>query len=828
MKKKIFGMFIIALALVAPMFLGGFYNEKAMTAEADLVLHDIYALPTGTGNYRLTKDLKINDEISPISFDDGYFDGNGHTITIDGGEFETDIFNQNGFMGIFGNVTNATIKNVKIICNNVRLDFGFDVSYSEYVFGVLLGKGSGVTIENCEINGTIFAGQKETLGSNIATKTTFGGIAGKLDAGSVVKNCAVNLDCEFVFELENQYVNKIGGITGELCGASKLEYCVGYNEFSVENKNHLVACEIHQGGLVGNMNGQVTKILNSASTTNFHNTMLAGDTAYTGGLIGSITNVKPTSGNIASCGYAYTITENSVTSQGEKFYGNSAEVVYNFSNEIIKDYVVKVPAAILGVKDFFATDDYNSYGVEWYNNYWDFGSTWMVVGDEILLQQFQKFTIKLKEDVTGNIDNNGVLESKTVVEETHPYGDNIEFVIQFKADDPSAETKNEYEKYYQILDILHDETSLNLSGFAKEGNKRISKNGNLSFEKQEAEGQPTKYIFTIKSEQSTAGEYSFKTSLVQFSGFVVASDGGKVSSSKTTSIVADYLQPKQLTKDSNPYEIKAIPSYQNRFLKWTLWTQVDKATHDAGVADEAQKANFFAFSYPDGITGEPIHTYWTLATGLDETIIGSFNSSEYRVQFGTAPFTQNFLMKASFVKSTYKLGLGQMDIKRINKIEVMYNSNTQSYVFDANSSVKDLIELDQSETITIKVYVKKGFNLDDSSFPAKMKVSLADKNQVEENGEQNTVYTYLVSTVNLKSLVNSEDTFAFSVQAVKDLEQEKKQNSMTLIIGIGGGVVGLTVVIIVVVVIVKKRGGGGGAAKKAKKVKDDQFKQFYG
>lgn len=110
---------------------------------------------TYTGkSYKLTSDIEINGEWKPIGtntkqFKGGSFDGANHTIT---GSYNVNIAANEG-AGLFGTVSNATIKNINNMANVTVTASALTCGIGGVVGRLLYGS----TLENCSNIGTITA-----------------------------------------------------------------------------------------------------------------------------------------------------------------------------------------------------------------------------------------------------------------------------------------------------------------------------------------------------------------------------------------------------------------------------------------------------------------------------------------------------------------------------------------------------------------------------------------------------------------------------------------------------------------------------------------------
>lgn len=211
---------------------------------------DKYYLQTADINASNTETWNEGQGWSPIGNNSyvftGNYDGNGHSIT---GLF----INRPGYdyMGMFGVVSTAVIKNLKLLSANV---------IGESSTGALIGHTSETTIQNCFAEGTV-------KGSS-----NLGGLIGNLNTGNVLTDCSSQV------AIEGNY--NIGGLVGSAYSSS-ISRCY--------SNSNIVAINYRVGGLVGDFN-------NSTLEHSFSKGVVTG-TYYLGGLVGSSYNVS----SISNC-----------------------------------------------------------------------------------------------------------------------------------------------------------------------------------------------------------------------------------------------------------------------------------------------------------------------------------------------------------------------------------------------------------------------------------------------------------------------------------------------------------------------------------------------
>ena len=240
--------------------------EANAVLTADIVVNSQVLAADGSlngdgSNFRTWTPIGFYDEEENIEYAfSGTFDGDNHTIS---GLYLTDY---EYYVGLFGIVEEATIKNVGIVDSyfSGEAEIGGICGYAK----------SNSTITNCYNIATITCGEEDA-----------GGICGWIEEGSTITNC-YNTGI-----ISSEY--NAGGICGYLDNSSEITNC--YNIATIN------CGEDYAGGICGyTYHGSITNCHNTGAVT-------CGD-AFVGGICscayyGSITNCYNT-GTI-NCGEAY-------------------------------------------------------------------------------------------------------------------------------------------------------------------------------------------------------------------------------------------------------------------------------------------------------------------------------------------------------------------------------------------------------------------------------------------------------------------------------------------------------------------------------------------
>ena len=163
--------------------------------------------------YRMTRDIDLTGaNFTPIGNSNkpfgGVFDGNGHVIT--GLSFT--MSNSDGKVGLFGDATNAVIKNLTLRNASMIFDKDSGVTGGDLRFGLLVASAMDTYIDNCHVTGEMDILTKVVTSDG--NKALVGGICGSATAGAIT-------GCSFKGNIKVQYGwVYAGGIIGEAKSSS--------------------------------------------------------------------------------------------------------------------------------------------------------------------------------------------------------------------------------------------------------------------------------------------------------------------------------------------------------------------------------------------------------------------------------------------------------------------------------------------------------------------------------------------------------------------------------------------------------------------------------
>lgn len=240
--------------------------DACATLTADIVLNDGTfdedgSYTPGPSGAALTEWTFIGRDYSPAY--SGTFDGAGHTIQ---GVYCNDQIK--GRAGLFGYVSGATIKNVKVT-GYIKTD-GFAGGIAAYIR-------NGTSITGCVNAATVIAADSARVSPSA------GGIVGcsELDQQNQITDC-INTGTVKVITLKNDYPSA-GGILGEAINRTLISNCSNFGTVSGGRFENATATNSYVGGIAGRI----------VSTT-------VSD-CYNAGVVTDTANPEPQIGGIVGC-----------------------------------------------------------------------------------------------------------------------------------------------------------------------------------------------------------------------------------------------------------------------------------------------------------------------------------------------------------------------------------------------------------------------------------------------------------------------------------------------------------------------------------------------
>ncbi|MBT3983815.1 MAG: hypothetical protein HOE90_20840 [Bacteriovoracaceae bacterium] len=251
-----------------------------------------------SANYILSNDIDFTNECvdwSPVGVNGGSFTGtlDGNSKTITGGVLK----DKADYLGFFGSLNGATITDLTLE-SRIRVDLAANGGPTVEFVGVLVGKGTGVTLTNITVNGDV----EKYLGNNS------GGVAGYILSSSTLTNIT--------------HVGKVvtrggiaGGVIGYLLSNSTL---TGSTQTGDQVSGNSIV-----GGLVGATSpGVVITNTSSNSTIWYRNSMYS---SY-GGLVGYLNG-----GTITNSSAMGTVRGSNMNIGGLVGYANNSVISNSFA-----------------------------------------------------------------------------------------------------------------------------------------------------------------------------------------------------------------------------------------------------------------------------------------------------------------------------------------------------------------------------------------------------------------------------------------------------------------------------------------------------------------
>ena len=342
MKKSVFATIIGLLATISAFaYSGGNGTEQEpylISSKADMeeLATTVNKGQTYEGVYfLLTRDLTGEDDVissiigtSNTRYFSGIFDGDGHEIKV--------IINSTGqYVGVFGWITAATIKNLGVIGSVKRVS----ASSSAYSGGIC-GVANSSTISNCYNLGDISASAHDTTYSAYS-----GGICGSAGS-STISNCynVGNISAS------DSYSSCAGGI----CGAGgTITNCYNTGNVSAAFDSYTS----YAGGICGSVyNGTITNCYNTGdiSTSSVAHMSCAGGICGSSG--GTIANCYNT-GDISASSDSYTSCAGGICGY---IYDGTLTNCYNAGNISASDSYSSCAGGICGSNSGTITNCYNT------------------------------------------------------------------------------------------------------------------------------------------------------------------------------------------------------------------------------------------------------------------------------------------------------------------------------------------------------------------------------------------------------------------------------------------------------------------------------------
>lgn len=258
-----------------------------------LNLRNRYGRDYCTCNYVLTSDITLDKGIdwTPINFDSGTFNGNGHTIS---GKVEIDGWYRG--VGLFYDLDCSTIKNLTVSSDVIDT---YEHGYTNSQTSILATSAWDATIENCHVTGTVYSRSSAT-----------GGILGRSFSNNKIIACSNS--GKIVHDTSTHYWYDGGISMGAIVGV-------------VENGCYNV------------------DIVGCYSTASLEAVGIASPVSYHAGILGRVTN--ETNVKIIGCWASSPLTIEELSTDHILYFGgiaaymNSGSIQHCYYNDRIATYV---------------------------------------------------------------------------------------------------------------------------------------------------------------------------------------------------------------------------------------------------------------------------------------------------------------------------------------------------------------------------------------------------------------------------------------------------------------------------------------------------------
>lgn len=423
---------------------------------------------TKNTNEKTKLNLKLTDDLDFAEYDDlifkdfsfyGVLDGNGYTIS------NLKISSSTSNYGLFAEAKDCEIKNLRL---GGTATFIF-ADGSDANVGLLIGKGSNVTVECCEFDVT-YQTQNEDEQSGIMSDLSMnlGNVAGYLES-SLITDCINYSNAKL--ELNNAQ-NAIGGFVGSM-NMGAIKYAINYGDLEYVNHTQQTS-QTNEGGLIGYLAG-VVDIKNCAAMGEFK----ASVQTIVGSLIGKLSFLDNFDQNGSNFGFCY------YTSDINPIGSSNGFVLPSDCKHI----------EIISI-DFFEDAENWSRGIPSF----DFGEKYIGL-DRLHLQVFQSFDYRVSDILDAALDFVKIEARDEIAngyEIRAKYGKEVKIYVKYKNPD-----------FYLQPSVRMIGSTLSLDNISIEADPSV-------------DGQ---YVLTIfKSSFETQGTYTFSSNPISFTCVVESAD----------------------------------------------------------------------------------------------------------------------------------------------------------------------------------------------------------------------------------------------------------------------------------------------------------------
>ncbi len=202
---------------------------------------------TLTKHYKLTENIVLTGEWTPVTKLSGSLDGNGYSISGVKIGSSTTPSTTAAWAGLIKELSGGTVKNL-----TVNVEYYTAPTAATNFMGGIVGKLTSGTVENCVVNGTMSMTVENKSGQ-------VGGVVGMMAQGSVI-GCSSNAEVLVTGTgtSDSGYNLQVGGIVGRITVADKATVTVAncYNASSITVTSDLKKSTTYRDAVVGGIVGQ--------------------------------------------------------------------------------------------------------------------------------------------------------------------------------------------------------------------------------------------------------------------------------------------------------------------------------------------------------------------------------------------------------------------------------------------------------------------------------------------------------------------------------------------------------------------------------------------
>ena len=619
---KSLSIFLVFALAVGGLALGSLSFNNTLADEANLKevtvnesnAAEVFSAPWQYSSITLSSDLdfaELGITLNASASSDnsqvfkGTLNGDGHTIS------NLSFSNENGGnnFGLIGVAQNATIENLKIT-GSVTYNFSAN-SAGVLSIGVLLGRGDGVSISNCEIDvtGVQVEGNSTAIAYSLpATSANIGLIVGNLREGSSISDVVLKGQMNITLPANYQY--NIGGAVGVL-SSSVIERTLCFGAITVQAAQGSSATfdGVALGGLIGFAQGDTTIVKDNVASCTISSSDIAA-----GAIIGqNSANSSILNSALNYCYWSDALLQ-PVGKNGDSFITSEtlrseSSLTYSFISNSANFNPV---SAGFNFKTVFGTAEGSS-------NF-----------SNIVLQQFQTFSFSIANNL-DNIVSSASFSADSVMTSIRnvPYNKEVTIILQLAPYEKGGSTITNVVQFYDLINITVN---------------RDSKIGSEDYTITVNE-DTNSFTITFNANGYTSGSYSFTFQPKSYrTEYGVARDGDILPGGVTLSgdgsiesIVQSYtIQSAQVT-------IRAVAQSYYTFSHWELYYQNGNGEWNTNP-----------------------ETTWA---GESDSVSPSMQSLP--INFGVAPFDQAFRLVAVFSSENgIAIDFSNLNTDRINSITV--------------------------------------------------------------------------------------------------------------------------------------------------------------